>query len=443
MNSRLNKLPLLPLAAGVAMAMTWSAASALNLQQAYDAALKNDPAYRAAVHVNSAGQENRVLGRSALLPTLAGAFSATKNNTTVEEFGKESPRDYTSRSATVQLRQPLFNLEALAKYKQGVAQSEYAAAILDSQSQEVIVRVSGAYFEVLLKEYNVALAQVERDTYIEQRNVNDLLYKKGEGTRTDMLETQSRLDVAEAQLLEAKDAFATARDTLAGVTGIEIGELDKLRKDFRVSIGDLPGYDSWKAMALAHNPEIRAMQHSVESTRQEINKQRAGHLPRLDAVGTYGKTASETLSLLNQEQTIRSVGIQLNVPIYNGGAVSALSRQAVAQHEKAKADLQAQTDKVLIELRKNYNQLVSSVARVDAHIKAVESAELLVKATEQSIKGGVRINLDLLTAQRQLYTARRDLATARFGLLMANLRMRAAAGALSAEDVRLTAAYFE
>lgn len=440
MKPRFSKLPLV---AGIAFAFSGAPASALNLQQAYDAALKNDPAYRAAVHVHQAGQENRILGRSALLPTVSGAYSISQNNTTVEEFGKTSPRDYTSRSATVQLRQPLFNMEALAKYKQGVAQSEYALAILDSQSQEVIVRVSGAYFEVLLKEYNVALAQVERDTYIEQRNVNDLLYKKGEGTRTDMLETQSRLDVAEAQLLEAQDALATARDTLAGITGSDIGELDKLRRDFRATSAELQGFEIWKSTALSQNPEIRAMQRTVESTRQEVNKQRAGHMPRVDAVGTYGKTSSETLSLLNQDQTIRSIGIQLNVPIFNGGAISALTRQAAAQHEKAKADLQAQTDKVLIELRKNYNQLVSSVARVDAHVKAVESAELLVKATEQSIKGGVRINLDLLTAQRQLYTARRDLATARFGHLLANLRLRAAAGTLSVDDVRLTAAFFE
>jgi protease secretion system outer membrane protein len=433
---------MLPVAAGIALALASSAASALNLQQAYEAALKNDPAYRAAVHVNESGQENRKLGLSALLPTISGAHNVTQNRTTVEQFGKTNPQDYISRSSTVQLRQPIFNLEALAKYKQGVAQSEYAAAVLDSQAQEVIMRVSTAYFEVLLKQYNVALAEIERDTYIEQRNVNDLLYKKGEGTRTDMLETQSRLHAAEAQLLEAKDALVTAEDTLAGIIGGEVGELDKLRADFRATAGGLLPYEDWKASALSRNPDVRALEKGVEAARQEILKQRSGHLPRLELVSTYGKTASESLSLLNQEQTIRNVGVQLNVPIFNGGAVSALSRQAVANHEKAKADLQAQKDKITTELRKSYNQLVSSVSRIEAHEKSVESAKLLITATEQSIKGGVRINLDLLGAKRQLYTAQRDLAMTRFGYLLANLRLRASAGMLTEEDVRLTAAYF-
>ncbi|XLZ69836.1 TolC family outer membrane protein [Massilia sp. SR12] len=442
MKSRFDSLRLLPVVTGVALALGSSAASALNLQQAYEAALKNDPAYRAAVHVNEAGLENRKIGRSALLPTLSGAVSGTKNHTTVERLGKKSPEDYVSRSSTIQLRQPLFSLEALARYKQGVAQSEYAEAILDSQSQEVIMRVSGAYFEVLLKQYTVALAEVERDTYTEQRNVNDLLYKKGEGTRTDMLETQSRLHAAEAQLLEAKDAVVTAEDTLAGIIGGDVGKLDKLREDFRATASGLPSYEDLKASALAQNPDIRALEKNVETARQEINKQRSGHLPRLDFVGTYGQTASETLSLLNQDQTIRSIGLQLNVPIFNGGAISALTRQAVANHEKAKADLQAQKDKITTELRKSYNQLVSSIARIEAHEKSAESAKLLITATEQSIKGGVRINLDLLNAKRQLYIVQRDLAMARFGYLLANLRLRASAGSLTADDVRLTAAYF-
>jgi len=244
-------------------------------------------------------------------------------------------------------------------------------------------------------------------------------------------------------LLEAQDTLATARDTLAGIVGGDVGDLQQLRPDFRASIADLPGYEDWKKTALAHNPEIRALEQSVESSKQEVNKQRAGHFPRIDAIGTYGKVGSDSINTIDTNQTIRSVGFQVNIPIFNGGAVSASTRQAVANREKARADLQAQTDKVLVELRKNLNQMISGTTRIEALVKAVDSAKLLVTATEQSIKGGVRINLDLLNAQRQLYTAQRDLAQARFGYMLANLRLRASAGTLSAEDVRLTAAYFE
>jgi outer membrane protein, protease secretion system len=431
------------LAVTAAFALPMLPASALSLLQAYDAALKNDPAYRAAFYTKEAGLENRNLGRANLLPSINGSYSGSQNRTTVDTRGNVEPRDYLSRSATVQVRQPLFNLDAFARYKQGVAQTDYAEAVFDSQSQEVIIRVTTAYADVLLKEYSVALAKVERDALVEQRNSNDLLFKRGEGTRTDMLETQSRLDLAEAQLLEAEDALATSKDTLAGIIGGPVGVLDRLRGDFRTAASDLKGYENWKEQALVQNPDIKALKQAVEISRQEINKQRAGHLPRVDAIGTYGKTGSDSITTINQDQTIRSIGFQMSIPIFSGGAASAATRQAVANNEKAKADLQAQTDKVLVELRKNYNGMVSGAARIDALVKAVDSAKLLVTATEQSIKGGVRVNLDLLNAQRQLFTAQRDLAQARFMYMLSNLRLRASAGTLSEEDVRLTAAYFQ
>jgi len=434
---------LLPVAVGAALLCQAYEASALGFMQAYEAALKNDPAYRAAFFTSEAGKENVILGRSALLPTVNGSYSGSQNRNTTVYFNRETPQDYLSRSATVQVRQGLVNLEGLARYKQGKAQSAFAEFQFASQTQEVILRMAAAYFEVLFKEEQLALAKVERDVYVEQKKVNELLYKKGEGTVTDVLETQSRLDLAEASLLEAQDNLNSSRDTLAGIIGMEPGELSHLRAGFRVDGRDLKSYDAWKAIAVEQNPDIKAQIQGVEVARQEVNKQRSAHFPRLDIVGTYGKTASETVSTVGQEQTVRSIGFQMNVPFYSGGAVSAATRQAAANKEKAREDLEAQTDKVLIELRRNYNQVVSSAPKVDALIKAVESAKLLVTATEQSIKGGVRINLDLLNAQRQQYTAQRDLAQARYGYMLAALRLRAFAGTLSADDVKLMAAYFE
>ena len=164
--------------------------------------------------------------------------------------------------------------------------------------------------------------------------------------------------------------------------------------------------------------------------------------PRLDFVASYSKADSETLNTYNQDSTNRSVGIQLTVPLYAGGAVSASTRQASANLERAKAELQLRTDKVMIELRKQYAAALSSVARIQALDKAVSSGELLITATEQSIKGGVRINLDLLNARQQLYTSQRDQAQARYTYLLSLLKLRAAAGELGPDDVRQVAAYF-
>ena len=431
------------LALGAALLMQGGAASALSLVQAYDAALQNDPAYRSAFHAAEAGKENRILGRSNLLPSVSASYSANKASSDIEVGKNSRPEDYISRTQTVQVRQPLFNLDAYARYKQGIAQTNYSDAQFASQSQEVILRVTGAYFEVLFALDKLALAKVERDTYIEQKNVNDLLFRKGEGTRTDMIETQARLDLAEAQLLEAQDAVTQAKDTLAGIIGAEVDGLDQLRPGFRAVPGDMLGFDTWKKIALETNPDVKAATYAVEIARQEVTKARAGHAPRLDFVALYQKSTSDTVTTIGYQTTTKSIGIQLNVPLYAGGSVSASSRQAVANRERAGSDLESQVDKVVLELRKDYNQVISSVPRIDALMKAVDSARLLVQATEQSIKGGVRINLDLLNAQRQLYTAQRDLAQARYGYMLASLRLRAAAGTLAPEDVRLLAAHFQ
>ena len=418
-------------------------AQALGLVDAYQAALQNDQAYRAAFYSNEAGKENIVLGRSGLLPSISGSFSGSQNRTTVTTTGyKPQAEDYLSRSSVVQLRQPLFSLDSYARYKQGVAQSDYAAAQFESQQQEVIVRVVNAYLDTLYKSDLLALARAEYDLYTEQRKVNDLLFRKGEGTRTDMLETQARLDIAETALLETQDALVQSRAQLAAVIGGEVGTLDTLSPDFHVKPVDGVSFDAWKNIALERNPDIKTMVYGVEIARQEVNKARSGHAPRVDFVAVYSRGSSDSIQTYGQDTIVRSLGVQVNIPIFAGGAVNAQTRQAVAGQEKAKADLQAQKDKILLELHKDYDTMLSGAKRIEALNKAVASSEELVVATEKSVKGGVRINLDVLNARQQLFTNKRDLAQVKYNYLLNSLRMRASIGILSADDVREMASYF-
>lgn len=437
-------MKLLPALLGAALVALCGQASAVNLLEAYDLALKNDPQFRSAQFANEAGQENRILGRSGLLPSVSASHSVNKVDNDTEVAGRQVRDErYLSRSTTFQVRQPLFNMDALARYRQGVAQTNYASAQYESQEQTVILRVAEAYFDALFQADQVALAKVERDVFAEQRSVNDRLFEKGEGTRTDSLETQSRLDLAEATLIEAQNAQKSALDTLAGIIGGHVDVLSQLQPGFRVEQKDVLGFDRWKETALAQNPDIQALQYGVQISTEEIKKQRAGHYPRLDAVATYNRGLSDSTSTVNQDVKTNSIGFQLNVPLYQGGAISASTRQAAANKGKAVADLETQIHRTLVELRRQYTLTESSVPRIDALIKAVDSAQMLVLATEQSIKGGVRINLDLLNAQRQLSIAQRDLAQARYGYMLATLRMRAAAGTLQRSDVQQLAAYFQ
>lgn len=436
--------------AGVSAAvlMAWSGgASALGLLQAYQAALINDPAFQAASQEYLAGMENKELGRSLLLPNVSASYANSKNRADVDAVNILGNRslthpEYYSRQASVQVRQALFNMDSWARYKQGLAQSDYATAMFESRRQELILRLAAAYTEALFATEQVRLAEVQRNVYVEQQNVNNQLYEKGEGTKTDMLETQARLDLAEAQVLEAQDNLQTARATLSAMVGEEVSGLDDLDPAFNISALPLGSLEEWKSSALEESPDIQAQRYSVEAARQEVAKARAGHAPRLDFVASYSKNKANTVDTYNQDSTVRSIGIQLNVPLYAGGQVSSASRQAVANQEKAKADMQVTTDKVLIELRKQYAVVLSSVAKIRALEKAVSSGELLIKATEHSIKGGVRINLDLLNAQQQLYTSKRDLAQARYSYLVGTLRLKSAAGRLDDDALRAMAAYF-
>ena len=425
-------------------------AQALSLQQAYEAALRNDPTYRMRIQESVASKEQAIVARAGLLPNVSASYNFSRNvadQTTIQQTPlgiaetTRHPR-YLSRSTTVQLRQPILNLDAYYRYRQGKVQAAQGLEALEAGTDEVALRVARAYMDVLFAQDQVALSKVQRDMYKEHRAVNQHLFEKGEGTRTDMLETQARYDLAEAQLIEAEDNLVAARDTLQGVIGMDPGNLDTLGDNFR-PVALTPGsYEEWEKLALENNNTLAATRLAVESARLDIGRNRAGHAPRLDFVATYNKGDNESLNQFGTVSTNRQIGVQLNVPIYSGGSVNAATRQAAATYARAQAERDVRTNDILVELRKAHSVVESSSRKVDALLKAVESAKLLMTATEQSIKGGVRINLDLLNAQQQLFTSQRDLAQARYGYLLGVLRLRAASGTLDSQVVREIAAYF-
>jgi protease secretion system outer membrane protein len=423
-------------------------AGAIGLQAAYQAALKNDPTFRMSYYENQAGKENVILGRSQLLPSVSAQYSGSKNVADQDVYYPQykvtvpsQPR-YMSHSSVVQLRQSLFNMDGITRYRQGKVQTEQSDKQYEVNINEVALRVVGAYCDALFADDQVALARVQRDMYMEQQKVNQRLFEKGEGTKTDMLETKARLDLAEAQLVESQDNAVAMRNALAGVIGMDPGSLDALSDGFRVGNLDVGSYEKWQQLALQHNHELEAARLAVENARLEMVRNRAGHLPRVDLVASYSKGDNGSLNTYNQATVNRSIGVQVNIPIYQGGAVNAATRQAAAGWERAKADVDARTDKIMVDLRKAHSLVQSSVHKIDALVRAVESGKELMKATEQSIKGGVRINLDLLNAQQQLFTSQRDLAQARYSYLIGLLRLRAIAGTVGDSDIREIAAYF-
>ncbi len=440
---------------------------ALSLLQAYEAALANDPAYLAAVQENLAGQQYKAIGRAGLLPNISANYSKNKNRAEIattkhlEPIGVTSTepavepdsaktqasvspenRQYSSLSASIQLRQSLFNLEAWARYKQGKSQTLASDAQFVARSQDLILRLASLYSTAKYNEDQLAQAISQRDAYAEQKRANERMLQSGEGTKTEVLEAQAKFDLAEAQVLEARDDLAHARNSLANMIGQEVTELDSLTPNFIAKPVSPNTFEAWKAIALERNAEIAIQRFLIESASQEVNKNWAGHAPKLDLIASVSKSNSDTVSTFEQNTYVRSIGLQLSIPLYSGGSVTALTAQAVANYAKAQADFDAKTKQVLLELRKHHSLTVSGILRITAAEKSLNSALLLVDATQKSVKGGVRTNLDVLNAKHQVFEAKRDLELARYNFLLSTLRLRFYAGTLEADDLKNIATFF-
>lgn len=421
---------------------------AMSLLDAYEAALHHDPIYRSAYHENEAGQQAEAIGLASLLPNLSITHTQNKSSGTIT--GKtqtgQSVSDvvtFDSQISSLTLRQPLINFEAVASYRIGKAQADSSRAKFTGRSQQLVVRLVEAYVETLLAQDHVKLSEAQLISLEELKRVNERMLIKGEGTTTDVLETQSKHAIAQARVIEANDELEGAQLKLEAIIGQKIAQLDRLSDAFNTRSIQLQDYDNWYSLALERNAELVTQRHVVTSGKEEIKKSFAGHTPRVDLVASLSKNNRGSFITRNQDAELGTIGVEVNFPLYAGGRVNALTAQAKANHARAEADLDAITDKVLVELKKQYNLLKSGIKKIESLELAVKSAELLVDATEKSIRGGIRINLNLLDAQQQLYTAQRDLSRARFDYLLAYLRLQLAAGTLVLDDLRNIASYFK
>lgn len=427
-------------------------AHALDLMHVYEFALTNDPIFRGAVKENEAGQANRVIGRSQLMPRINYSYWTAANN--LKQSGPAYTggpnqiynKAYPSDTQTAQLTQPIFDLAALARYRQGVAQGDFADAKFAYQSQDLLVRTLQAYTDVLFAEDQLNYQTAERDAYREQMKLNQRTYEKGEGTRTDLLESTASFSLAEAKVIEAQDNLENAKRKLEAMMGEPIKsskEVKKLSANFKIQPIVPKSFDDWKEVALGSNPELTAMSHQIEISRQTYQQNKAAHYPTVSGFVSWNQQKSYTVVTVNQESLQSMVGLSVNVPIFSGGETVGKTSQARATYEKTQADYDATRDRVITELKKQFDAVNSSLQKVEALMRAVSSSSELTKAMRKSIQGGVRINLDALLADKAYATAQRDLAQAKYSYLLSVLKLKQQAGTLTVEDLEKTASYFQ
>jgi outer membrane protein/protease secretion system outer membrane protein len=424
----------------VAMAMTASAmtvsaqASALDFKQVYQAALEQDATIRASRAAADSGRERLPQARAGLLPQVSASAGRNFNSldTTspniLGELGTTNDR-YFSDNKSVQLRQPVVNMQRWLQFEQAKSMVAETEATLDRDLQNLVVRVAGAYFEYLMSDEQLELVLAQKKMYTSLVDAAKKGIAAGSGTRTDIDDAQARLDMASAQELEARQNQDQTRRQLEVLINQPVATVAKLNVPALKLVGPVPAsLDEWTSRAEKNSPEIKAMQARLEAARREVSKSQAGHLPTLDAVAQWSNSGSENITRINSRYENKSIGLQLNVPLFSGGYVNSTIRQAVAEQTRAEETLEALRRDLGVRVHKEFRGVSEGVMRVRALEQAVRSAEQMMKSTQMSFKAGSRTQLDVLNAQQQYTMALRDLAQARVVYLMSKVKLASLAG---------------
>jgi outer membrane protein len=420
-------------------------AEAADLLETFRAAQANDPVFAAARATLQAGQERRPQGRSQLLPSISLSANSTFNDQTIQylgaaPFGGANPtiQRYNSYGYSLNLTQPLFRQQNWLAYTEAELQVAQAEAQFRLAEQDLILRVAQAYFDVLIAQDSVQLARAQKTAITEQLEQAKRNFEVGSATITDTHEAQARYDLTVAQEIAAQNSLEIKRRALQQLINEMPKGIQSLGKEFKLEGPQPADMEQWVSDAQLNNPQFVAAKAVAEIAEKEVARNRGGHYPTVDLVANYSKTNANGSSLGfggGSDVTGKSVGVQLNMPLYQGGAVNSRWREAEANRDRAREELENVRRSVATQTRQAYLGVVSGIAQVKALQQALISSKSVLEASKLGQEVGVRTNLDVLNAQQQLYATRRDLFQAEYSYLVSQLRLKAAVGSLGEEDV--------
>ena len=432
------KLKPLPLLLATLLGASGSALAA-DLLETYRAAQANDPLFAAARATMQAGQEKLPQGRALLLPSISLSANSTFNDQTVRSQGAFPPSGnfrYNSHGYGVNLTQPLFRQQNWLAYSEAELQVAQTEAQFRIAEQDLILRVAQAYFDVLIAQDSVQLAEAQKTAISEQLEQAKRNFEVGSATITDTHEAQARYDLTVAQQIAAQNSLEIKRRTLQQLINAMPQDLRHLGKEFRLEAPQPADMEKWVDDAQLNSLQLAIAQAGAEIAEKEVARNRGGHYPTVDLVANYSNNQSNGGSFgVGSDNTSKSVGVQLNLPLFQGGAVNSKWREAEANRERARQELENTRRSVALQTRQAYLGVVSGIAQVRALQQALVSSESVLEASKLGQEVGVRTNLDVLNAQQQLYATRRDLYQAEYSYLLSQLRLKAAVGSLDEESL--------
>jgi outer membrane protein len=404
-----------------------------DLISVYKQALVSDPAYQAALDAHSAALEVVPQARSALLPNIGIGGSASRERYDPRNEGETTFS--TNQTYSLGLRQTLYQRESFIQLKQADSLVAQADARLMAAQQDLILRVATRYFLVLGAHDNVEFVKADKEAIGRTLDQAKQQFAVGLAAITDTLEAQARYDIAVSNEINAERLLSDAEEALRELTG-ELPVAPKiLRPEIPLVKPEPPNQDEWVAAAVEQNPLILTAQAAAEVAKQEIQVQNSGHYPSLDAIADYTYLDNTFGGIAPLERNDAAIGLELNIPIYQGGLVSSQTRQSRYEYNQSLEELLRQRRTTERQTRDKYRGVLSGISQVEALQEAVKSNEKALEAAQAGFDVGTRAIIDVLNTQRDLLAARRDYARSRYDYLLDTLSLKQAAGIVSATDL--------
>ncbi len=419
------------------------ASKAQNLVDVYHQALAHDPALASALSANKAAQEIIEQGKALYRPTVNLNANATASQTDIKyvgtgfnQFRDEGRQNFEGYNYGLEARQPIFRKENLVQMEQSKTQVSQADKQYHLSQQQLILRTTEAYFDVLIAQDKIDLIGAQKTAILSQLDQAKATFEVGTATITDVNEAQARYDLILAQEIAAVNEHQIAKRSVQAITGEIPNKLATAKSDIQV-VPLKEGMQDWQQIAVQNNLNIQIQQDTLKYNEQEVDRANAGHLPTLDAVASYNKNYSNGgTSGIGNDLDNATIGLQLQIPLYQGGAISSRARQAVMNKQKAQDDVDVARRQTDLETQRAYLNLSTSIAQVKALEQALLSSQSQLDSTKLGYEVGVRTSVDVLNAQQQLFSAKRDLLQARYNYLVNIIRLKSASGLVSEADLQ-------
>lgn len=430
--------PILPFLGALSLLASSPSILAEDLVQIYQQAQESDPQLRSAAAAREAGEAVRRQNTALYLPNVSLNASTTHTKQETENSTGSIPNaevSYNTKGYSVDLRQALYRRDYITQYRQADALFAQAQANYDFASQSLVLRVAEGYFNTLAAQDNLTFSQSEKEAIARQLEQTKQRFQVGLIAITDVHESQAAYDTAVATAIAAESQLKTSMQALREITGRLPNDLNPLGETITLLEPDPNSVDQWIENAMQQNAKLLAAEASVAAARHGLDQRRAGRHPELDLVASHSFTDLGGGSFGGRETTENSIGVQLTVPLYQGGGISAGIREGQAQLTQAKEGLEQERRGVVREASDAYLSVLTEIGRVKALQQAAVSSQSALDATEAGYQVGTRTTVDVLTARRNLFLAKRNYSRARYDYILSTLRLKQAAGVLAGSDL--------